>query len=65
MLPSKFGSFGQAVSEKKIQMWEVNRRLTPSNGKRSNELSDRRAKNRFLYDVLIFTQASILKYLDV
>jgi len=46
-------------------MWEVNRRLTPSNGKRSNKLSDRRAKNRFLYDVLIFTQASILKYLDV
>jgi hypothetical protein len=65
MLPSKFGSFGQAVSEKKIQMWEVNRLLTPSNGKRSNELSDRRAKNRSLYDVLIFTQACILKYLDV
>jgi len=34
-LPS-FSSFGQTVSEKKIKMWKVNRRWTPSDDKSSH-----------------------------
>jgi hypothetical protein len=33
MLPTKFGSFIQAVSEEEIQMWKVNRWQTPSDEK--------------------------------
>ena len=45
MLPTRFGSFGQAASEEKIQMWKVNRPRTTRDGKSSHGLSARWAKN--------------------
>jgi hypothetical protein len=40
-----FGSFGQAVSQEKIQMWKVYWQQRPSDGKSSHGLSVRWAKN--------------------
>ena len=40
MHPTKFGSFGQAVSEEKIKMWKVYRR-TDDGPNRQGELSQR------------------------